>query len=135
VPAFGQITLTFTYLTCSVALAVLGVTWVAFARGTKLAIQVEAAGGSETGVAQLVLARLSELGSERPRGIRTAEQSDISELPTDALTDVPTGALATALFNILRVIRPGRRYSTSNPSRHRLHVLRITPNPRVIFLH
>jgi hypothetical protein len=88
-PIFGQITLTFTYLTCSIALAVLGVTWVAFARGTKLAIQVEAAGGSETGVAQLVLARLSELGSERPRGIRTAEnQTSASCQPTRSLTSL-----------------------------------------------
>ena len=100
-PIFGQITLTFTYLTCSVALAVLGVTWVAFARGTKLAIQVEAAGGSETG------------GSPNLswRGSASSDRNDpeASELPNNL---IPASCQLTRL-RMFQLERSRRRFSTS----------------------
>ncbi|MBD3925653.1 hypothetical protein IEZ26_13550 [Nocardioides cavernae] len=89
--------------------AIAGAVLVACARGTGLAIEVLVRGDSGSDNAarsQMMLARLQELGSENPHDIRHIGKSDVTSLPEDALTAVPSGAVAAALFNLLKVIRP-----------------------------
>jgi hypothetical protein len=112
--------------------ATTGVTLVAMARGRALAIEVQARGSSGTdnsSHARLVVSRLQELGSENPRDIRVLNASDVTALPEDALTAVPSGAFATALFNILKVVRPSApwRVSVCQPDASTM-VLDITRN-------
>ena len=89
--------------------AVVGVALMAFARGLALAIEVQVRGSSgddNASRARMMLARLRELRSESPRDIRVIGASDVTSLPEDALTTVPTGAIATAVFNVLKLVRP-----------------------------
>lgn len=88
---------------------VVGVVLMAVARGLALAIEVQvrgASGSDNTSHARMLVARLQELGSESPRDIRMLSATDVTSLPEDALTAVPNGAWATALFNVLKVLRP-----------------------------
>ena len=88
----------------SALLAIIGVAWVAFGRGTKLALEVQC---SDEAGGKLLLARLRELGSQPPQGIYMPAGADVNTLPESALTAVPAGALAATLFNLIRVVRPG----------------------------
>jgi hypothetical protein len=86
-----------------------GVVLMATARGLSLAIEVQVRGASgidNSSHARMLVARLQELGSENPRDIRMIGPSDVTALPEDAMTAMPNGAWATALFNILKILRP-----------------------------
>lgn len=88
---------------------VVGVVLMVVARGLALAIEVQvrgASGSDNTSHARMLVARLQELGSESPRDIRMLSATDVTSLPEDALTAVPNGPWATALFNLLKVLRP-----------------------------
>lgn len=92
-----------------IAAGVVGVAWVAFARGTALRAELlvkGADGSADASGSELLLVRLSELGTQKPSGITTGGASDVSTLPEEAVTTLPTGTWATLLFNLLRVIRP-----------------------------
>lgn len=100
--------------------AVAGVVLVASARGLSLAIEVQVRGSSgdeNASRARMMVARLQELGSENPRDIRVIGASDVTSLPEDALTTVPTGTLATAVFNVVKLMRPAApwRITLSQP--------------------
>ncbi|MGI8415100.1 MAG: hypothetical protein ACR2P2_02610 [Nakamurella sp.] len=89
------------------------VVWVASARGGRLAVQLSVRKGSEVddSAAQLLLARLCQLGSEPPRGIHGSPQTDVTALPDDALNAVPGSGLAKILFTLLQLVRPGVPWS------------------------
>lgn len=112
--------------------AAVGVALVAFARGLALAIEVQVRGSSgddNASRARMMVARLQELGSENPRDIRVIGASDVTSLPEDALTTVPTGTFATAAFNVLKLMRPAApwRITLSQPDDATL-VMEITRN-------
>jgi len=89
-------------------LAVLGVAWLAAARGLTLKLQVDARGSSgaaDANASQFLIARLADLGSTPPAGLRTPRQTDVTALPDDALTALPQGPVVAALFNVLRAAR------------------------------
>jgi hypothetical protein len=92
---------------------VVGVVWLAMSRGSRLAVNVTVRKDNEVSddAAQLLLARLRQLGSEPPRGIRGAPQTDVTALPDDALTAVPGGAVAGSVFKLLTLVRPGVPWS------------------------
>ena len=89
--------------------AAVGVVLMALARGLALAIEVQVRGSSgadNSSHARTIVARLQQLGSDNPRDIRMLGAADMTSLPEDALTAVPDGAVAVALFNLLKVLRP-----------------------------
>jgi hypothetical protein len=91
------------------AVAAFGVWIVAGARGTALAVQVEvvdASGSVDTSQTKRLIAALTQLGSTQPRGLTSTGASDLTKLPEDALTEVPTGGVAKAVFALLRLVRP-----------------------------
>lgn len=103
--------------------AVVGTYVTAFASGIALRVRVQVSsnsGDADVANGHLLIDRLQRLGSGRPAGLRAAEGADVTSLPEEALTSVPTGALASLLFNVLRVIRPAAPWavdgtiSTSN---------------------
>lgn len=57
-------------------------------------------GGDDAGLGAFVQARLYSLGSQRPSGILITQQTDVSTLPSNALSLIPDGTLAklAALF-------------------------------------
>jgi hypothetical protein len=91
-----------------VALALAGVVLTALGRGLGLRVQIEGrdAEGKTTAMGSHVLARLQQLGSERPRGIGVPQQTDVSSLPEDALTALPQGDVAKAVFRAIRLVAP-----------------------------
>lgn len=89
--------------TLSVAFWVVGTVLVAEGRGQKLRLQINvrnAAGQTDTNGSDYVIARLQDLGSAQPRGVEIPEQTDVTALPEDALTSLPQGRIAIALFNV-----------------------------------
>jgi hypothetical protein len=99
-------------LICWVAaagLALVGIVWVAAGRGHDLALRVEVldeAGTGNAGDAQYLIGRLHALGSERPLGLRVPRETDVTALPEDALTSLPTGTVAKALLQAARAVLP-----------------------------
>jgi hypothetical protein len=89
------------------AAAVLGVGLVAASRGQVLRLTIDvrgASGSSDSNAAQYLVATLGKLGSERPKGLEVPEQTDVTALPADALTALPT-TLPKAGFLILQSVR------------------------------
>lgn len=96
-------------ITASVVFGGLGVALVAMTRGQALRLTIEVLGASGTpdgNAARYVLGRLGELGSEPPSGLEAPEQTDVTELPKDALAALPEAALAKAMFRVLQAVRP-----------------------------
>lgn len=89
-------------------LAVAALSW-ASARRMRLLLTVRrAAGDASEGVEDKVatghvLALLSELGSEAPRGLETVVGADVTALNAAGLVTAPQGKLASAVFQFLRV--------------------------------
>lgn len=110
---------------------VTGLVLVALARGVALAVEVLVRGssGDNPTRARLLVARIQDLGAVPPDDIRFLGASDVTSLPEDALTTVPTGTWATAVFNVLKVVRPAApwRVTVSQPDDATL-VVEITRN-------
>ena len=106
--AFSEPAFRYGAMVAGVASAVVGVVLIALGRGLALGLLVqvlETSGEADVQAGRLLIARLEGLGSRRPRGLRVAEGADVTSLPEDALTNVPTGALATMIFNVVKVVR------------------------------
>ena len=90
--------------------AIIGTALVSLARGLALALRVQVfstQGAADVAAGRLMVARLENLGSQRPAGLLTAEGTDVTDLPADALTSVPSGVFAKTLFDVLRLVTPG----------------------------
>jgi hypothetical protein len=94
--------------TFAVALACLGVVLVAAARGQalRLLVQVKTDGKDDPSGTAYVLARLQELGTAPPEGLKTPQQLDVDNLPSEALKSLPVGRVASALGPLLKVVLP-----------------------------
>jgi len=90
------------------AVACLGLVLVAVGRGhaLRLLVQVKKGKDDDASGTAYVLARLQELGTSPPEGLKMPQQLDVDNLPTEALTSLPTGRLAAALASVLKVISP-----------------------------
>jgi hypothetical protein len=90
------------------AVAIPGLVLVATGRGHALRLRVtvmQAGKDDPTGTAY-VLARLQELGSSPPEGLKTPQQVDVSELPSAALSALPAGRVAAAITSLVDVLLP-----------------------------
>ena len=86
-----------------------GLVLVASGRGHRLSLVVEASkadGTTDQPAARYVVGRLQALGSEPPSGLEVPQQTDVTELPDEALTTLPQGRVAVVAFQVLRVLRP-----------------------------
>lgn len=83
-----------------------GLLFTAFGQGSPLKVQIEGrkADGTTTAFGQHVMARLQELGSERPRGIEVTQQTDVTTLPGHAVSALPQGAVAKALLGVAQAL-------------------------------
>ena len=66
-------------------------------RGLRLRVTVQKGEAADTPAAAAVLARLQELGSSPPRGLKTPQQTDVTDLPHTALSTLPEGKVAAAM--------------------------------------
>ena len=92
----------------SAATAAIGCLLVAAGRGHALRLQIVVKQGDTTdpvGTAY-VLGRLQELGSAPPRGLKTPQQVDVTDLPSAALSSLPVGRVATALAPLIGLLTP-----------------------------
>ena len=91
------------------AVACLGLVLVATARGhaLRLLVQVKKGADDDPAGTAYVLARLQELGSSPPEGLRTPQQLDVEDLPTAALKSLPAGRVATVLLPLINLVLPG----------------------------
>jgi hypothetical protein len=90
------------------ALAAVGCLLVAGGRGHALRLQILVKQGNDidpVGTAY-VLGRLQELGSSPPRGLKTPQQVDVTDLPNGALSSLPVGRLATVLAPLAGLLTP-----------------------------
>ena len=86
-----------------------GIGLVAVAAGMRLSLQVEASnatGQPDPAAVGYIVARLRALGTAPLRGLEVPMQTDVTQLPSDALTTLPEGRVAAALFRLLRVVLP-----------------------------
>ena len=93
----------------AVVLAVVGVVLTGRAQGLRLRLQVDvmdAEGDHDANGASYLIARLEQLGSDRPRELELPLQTDVTTLPEDALTALPQGRVAAAVVNALRAVLP-----------------------------
>jgi uncharacterized membrane protein YgcG len=87
----------------ALVLAALGLGLVARTRGIGIGLLIQGhdkTGADDAGLGAFVRARLYSLGSQEPKGILVAQQTDTSTLPSGALGLIPAGTLAklAALF-------------------------------------
>ncbi len=81
----------------ALALAALGLGLVARTRGIGIGLLIQGhdkTGADDAGLGAFVRARLYSLGSQEPKGIMVAQQTDTSTLPSGALGLIPAGTLA-----------------------------------------
>jgi hypothetical protein len=90
-----------------VAVALLGLVLHAAGRGHSLRLQVQVKGDApDPAATAYVLGRLQDLGSSAPRGLMTPQQVDVTDLPSAALSSLPTGKVASALTSALGLLMP-----------------------------
>lgn len=90
------------------ALALVGVVGYAAALGRELKLALDVRGGKgETDVvaAQYLLARLTQLGSQAPTGLRTSEHTDVTGLPESAVSILQVSGVSRVLVWLLRTVR------------------------------
>ena len=77
-------------------------------RGHALRLRVDVKAGETADVAgtAYVLGRLQELGSSPPRGLKVPQQVDVTDLPTEALTSLPAGKVASAVTSTINLLLP-----------------------------
>lgn len=81
----------------ALALAALGLGLVGRTRGIGIGLLIQGhdkTGADDAGLGAFVRARLYSLGSQEPKGIMVAQQTDTSTLPSGALGLIPAGTLA-----------------------------------------
>jgi hypothetical protein len=96
-------------LVYSPLLAVLGIVIVGRTRGIGLGLLIhghDKAGSDDGGLGAFVRARLFALGSDEPGGIRITERTDVSTLPSEALSLIPEGTLAKAVQLLASLFTP-----------------------------
>jgi hypothetical protein len=94
------------FWTLALLLAAAGVWAVATARGLALRIRIEGRGDDGAALASHVLGQLQQLGSERPSGLSIPVNTDVTALPDDALSVLPQGDLAKAVFRAMQTLMP-----------------------------
>ena len=93
----------------SLLAALPGVVLVARIRGIQVGMRIEGRdkdGGDDAGVGEFVRVRLHALGSKPPRGIQVTQQTDVSTLPSSALTLLPDGMLAKVATLVAQAFLP-----------------------------
>jgi hypothetical protein len=93
----------YSHMAYAVLLALLGVGIVGRVRGIGIGMLIQGHdknGTDDAGLAAFVQARLYAMGSHEPSGILITQQTDVSSLPSEALSLIPDGTLAklAALF-------------------------------------
>lgn len=91
------------------ALALLGIVIVGRTRGIGLGLLIhghDKTGSDDGGLGAFVRARLFALGSAEPGGIRITERTDVSTLPSEALSLIPEGTLAKAVQLLASLFTP-----------------------------
>lgn len=86
----------------------LGLVLLAAGRGHALRLRVEVrqAGTKDAAAAAYVLARLQDLGDSPPRGLKSPDLVDVTDLPAAALSSLSTGKLGAVLAPTVDVLRP-----------------------------
>jgi len=111
-----------------------GVLSFAAGRGHALRLYVRVTKGKDDdpAAAAAVLARLHELGTAPPRGLKAPQQVDVTDLPEAALKVLPAGTVTTALTSVLGLVLPSVpwRAMISDDGDDRL-VVTLTRNGRV----
>jgi hypothetical protein len=90
-------------------LAALGIGLVARARGIGIGLLIQGhdkTGADDAGLGAFVRARLYSLGSQEPKGILVAQQTDTSTLPSGALGLIPAGTLAKLATLFISLFAP-----------------------------
>jgi hypothetical protein len=90
-------------------LAVLGVWVVGRTRGIGIGLLMQGhdkTGADDAGLGAFVRARLYSLGSQEPKGILVAQQTDTSTLPSGALGLIPAGTLAKLATLFISLFTP-----------------------------
>lgn len=78
----------------------------ALGRELKLALDVrDHSGAGDLVGAQYLLGRLTALGSEAPKGLRTPENTDVTSLPESAVSILAVSGVARAVVPLLRAVR------------------------------
>ncbi|MGY1703400.1 hypothetical protein ACI79C_02410 [Geodermatophilus sp. SYSU D00697] len=92
----------------TLVLGLLGVVLLAAGRGHALRVRVEVRRGEakDAAGAAFVLARLQDLGDSPPRGLKSPDQVDVTDLPAAALSSMPTGKLSAALASLVGLLQP-----------------------------
>ena len=93
----------------ALVLAAVGLGLVARARGIGIGLLIQGhdkTGADDAGLGAFVRARLYSLGSQEPKGILVAQQTDTSTLPSGALGLIPAGTLAKLATLFLSLFAP-----------------------------
>jgi hypothetical protein len=118
------------------AVACLGLVLAAAGRGhaLRLLVQVKKDKGDDSQGTAYVLARLQELGTSPPEGLKTPQQLDVENLPSEALKSLPVGRVASALRPLLTVVLPATPWKAvveANDQASRI-VVTVTRNGSVV---
>ncbi len=91
------------------ALAVAGILVLSQAVGRRLSLQIQgqdASGTPNAALADYVQSRLVTLGGTPPRGLAVPQATDVTQLPSDALTTLPEGQTAQAILRVIQALIP-----------------------------
>lgn len=90
------------------ALVLLGLALFSAGRGhaMRLQVRVKKAKEDDPEATAYVLARLQDLGSSPPRGLKAAQEVDVTELPTNAITSLSGGTFANAITTLIGLLTP-----------------------------
>ncbi|TFV62136.1 UNVERIFIED_ORG: hypothetical protein E4P37_17730 [Bacillus sp. AZ43] len=94
--------------TVTAGIAVLGIVLLAVGRGhaLRLRVMVNTGDKADPAATAYVLARLQDLGTSPPEGLKTPQQVDVTDLPTEAVKGLPVGRVATVLASTLGLLQP-----------------------------
>lgn len=90
------------------AAAALGIVLMAAGRGhaLRLAVRVTKSGQADAAATSYVLARLQDLGSSPPKGLKAPQQVDVNDLPAASLSALPVGRVASVISNAIGLLQP-----------------------------
>lgn len=84
-----------------------GIAWLGVVLGRRLQVRIEvldSAGKRSDQAAAFTSARLSTMGSHKPRGADAPQGSDVGTLPADALSATPTSTAAWVAYHLVRAV-------------------------------
>jgi hypothetical protein len=91
-------------------LAVMGLGMALHAAGRghalRLRVQVKQKGDPDAAGTAHILGMLQQLGTAAPRGLTIPQQVDVTDLPSAALSSLPSGKVAAAVTSILGLLQP-----------------------------